>query len=198
MVTKAEQTSEFIVNKVAPIFNKHGYSGTSMSDLTKATGLSKGAIYGNFKNKEELAFIAFKYNVDRVVNQIRTDLEGIQSPIQKLYGLTNFYRRYKAYTIEYGGCPIVNIGVDANHENPKLLKRVQEVISKLQYLITKMIVKAIEAGEVKRSINPERYGRFFFTLIEGAVFMTATMNDDSYLQEMMGRIDEIIENELAV
>jgi len=112
--------------------------------------------------------------------------------------LTNFYRRYKVHTIEPGGCPIVNIGVDANHDNPKLLARVQEVISKLQYLTTKMIVNAIEEGEIKKSINPEKYGRYFFTLIEGAVFMTATMNDDLYLQEMMGRIDEIIEKELAV
>lgn len=197
MASKAEQTSDFIVQKVAPIFNKHGYSGTSMSDLTKATGLTKGAIYGNFKNKEELAFIAFKYNVDRVVDAIREELEVIDSPIQKLFGLTNWYRRYRAYTIEYGGCPLVNIGVDANHENDILLARVQEVISKLQYLITKMIVKAIEAGEIKKSINPEKYGRYFFTLIEGAVFMTATMNDDSYLKEMMNRIDETIEKELA-
>lgn len=198
MPTKAEQTAEYIIHKVAPIFNKHGYSGTSMSDLTNATGLTKGAIYGNFKNKEELAFIAFKYNVDRVVNAISEELEEINSPIQRLYGLTNFYRRYRTYTIEYGGCPIVNIGVDANHDNEELLARVQEVISKLQYLITKMIVKAIEAGEIKKSINPEKYGRYFFTLIEGAVFMTATMNDDSYLQEMMNRIDETIERELAV
>ncbi|MCB9225103.1 MAG: TetR/AcrR family transcriptional regulator [Crocinitomicaceae bacterium] len=198
MATKAEQTAEYIIHKVAPIFNKHGYSGTSMSDLTEATGLTKGAIYGNFKNKEELAFIAFKYNVDRVVNAIREELDQIDSPIQKLFGLTNFYRRYRVYTIEYGGCPIVNIGVDANHDNPDLLARVQEVISKLQYLITKMIVKAIEAGEIKKSVNPQKYGRYFFTLIEGAVFMTATMNDDSYLQEMMNRIDETIENELAI
>jgi TetR/AcrR family transcriptional repressor of nem operon len=198
MATKAEQTSEFIIHKVAPIFNKHGYSGTSMSDLTEATGLTKGAIYGNFKNKEELAFIAFKYNVDRVLDQIKADLEEIESPIQKLFGLTNFYRRYRQHTIEFGGCPIVNIGVDANHENPQLLARVQEVISKLQYLITKMITKAIDAGEIKKSVNPQKYGRYFFTLIEGAVFMTATMNDDSYLQEMMNRIDETIQNELAV
>jgi len=43
-----------------------------MSDLTSATGLTKGALYGNFKNKEELAFLAFKFNVDRVVNPIKS------------------------------------------------------------------------------------------------------------------------------
>jgi len=198
MPSKAEQTTEFIVHKVAPIFNKHGYSGTSMSDLTKATGLTKGAIYGNFRNKEELAFVAFKYNVTRVVDAIKDELSQIASPLQQLFGLTNFYRRYRAYTIEFGGCPIVNIGVDANHENHEMLARVQEVIEKLKGYITKMIVKGIEEGEIKKSINPEKYGRYFFTLIEGAVFMTVTMNDDSYLQEMMNRIDETIQTELVV
>lgn len=197
MATKAEQTAEYIIHKVSPIFNKHGYEGTSMADLTKATGLTKGAIYGNFKNKEELAFLAFKYNVDRVVNQIKVDLSDINSPLQQLFGLTNFYRRYRAYTIEFGGCPIVNIGVDANHGNADLLKKVQEVVMKLQGYITKMISLGIEAGEIKKTVNPEKYARYIFTMIEGAVFMTATMNDDSYLQETMGRIDHMIENELA-
>ena len=197
MAKKSEQTSKFIIRKVAPIFNKHGYSGTSMSDLTAATGLTKGAIYGNFKNKEELAFAAFESNVDFVVYKIRTDLAEISSPIQQLYGLTNFYRQYRTHTIDYGGCPIINIGVDANHDNPELLKRVQEVISKLQYYITKMIKNAIDEGEIKKSVNPEKYGRLFYTVIEGAVFMTSTMNDETYLQQMMTHLDEIIENELA-
>jgi len=55
MPTKAERTSAFIIERVAPVFNKHGYIGTSMSDLTEATGLTKGALYGNFENKEALA-----------------------------------------------------------------------------------------------------------------------------------------------
>jgi AcrR family transcriptional regulator len=197
MAKKSEQTTEFIIRKVAPIFNKHGYSGTSISDLTTATGLTKGAIYGNFKNKEELAFAAFQSNVSYVVYKIKTELKDITSPIQQLYGLTNFYRQYRSHTIEYGGCPIINIGVDANHDNPELLEKVQEVISKLQYYITKMIKNGIENGEIRKTVNPEKYGRLFYTVIEGAVFMTSTMNDETYLQQMMSHLDDIIKNELA-
>jgi len=198
MSSKAQQTSEYIIQKVAPIFNKHGYYGTSMSDLVAATGMTKGAIYGNFKNKEELAFIAFRYNVERVVAKIREELSGIQSPLQQLYGLTNFYRAYKAYTNEYGGCPILNIGVDSKDQHPELLERVQEVIQRLQGYITRMIQHGIDAGEIRKEINPKMYARKFFTLIEGAVFMSATMNDDSYVQEMMAHMDSIIGRELAV
>ena len=49
MATKAEKTKEYIIATSAPIFNKQGYAGTSMSDITKATGLTKGVLYGNFK-----------------------------------------------------------------------------------------------------------------------------------------------------
>ena len=62
MITKSDRTKQFILEKVAPVFNKNGYFGTSMSDITEATGLTKGAIYGNFKNKEDLAYYSFYFN----------------------------------------------------------------------------------------------------------------------------------------
>ena len=183
---------------VAPIFNKHGYSGTSMSDLTKATSLTKGAIYGNFKNKEELAILAFTYNVQRVVDQIKVHLSQTKSPIQQLYKLTSFYRSYRIFTMENGGCPVINIGVDANHDNMILLVKVREVITRLQRGIAKMILAGIEAGEIKESVDAEKYGRYFFTIIEGGVFLMTTMDDDRFLTESMDRIDDIITKELAV
>ncbi|MBL7756118.1 MAG: TetR family transcriptional regulator, partial [Chitinophagaceae bacterium] len=50
MAGKAERTRQHIIEKAAPFFNKKGYADTSLSDITAATGLTKGAIYGNFEN----------------------------------------------------------------------------------------------------------------------------------------------------
>ncbi len=198
MKGKAAHTTEFIIQKVAPIFNKNGYYGTSMSAITTATGLTKGAVYGNFKNKEDLAFAAFKFNVNRVVDQIKQHLSVIASPIEQLRALVGFYRQYRKHTIEIGGCPIINIGVDANHQNPKLLVKVQEVVGKLQYYIERMITEGQAANEIKPTVNAKQYAKRIFALIEGAVFMTVTMNDDTYLQDMMNHVDEIIEEHLAL
>ncbi len=49
-MTKAEETRQYIIERAAPIFNMYGYEGFSMSQLTEAIGMTKGAIYGNFKN----------------------------------------------------------------------------------------------------------------------------------------------------
>ena len=51
--TKGQQTRQAIVEKAAPLFNKKGFEGTSLSDLMQATGLQKGGIYRHFSGKEE-------------------------------------------------------------------------------------------------------------------------------------------------
>ena len=49
-----EQTREKILKKSGLLFNTQGYKATSISDITSATGFTKGAIYRHFKSKEEL------------------------------------------------------------------------------------------------------------------------------------------------
>jgi AcrR family transcriptional regulator len=44
------------------LFNTKGYNSTSLSDITQATGLTKGSIYGNFENKDQVAIEVYKYN----------------------------------------------------------------------------------------------------------------------------------------
>ncbi|WP_027420898.1 TetR/AcrR family transcriptional regulator [Crocinitomix catalasitica] len=198
MKGKAALTTDFIVETVAPIFNKNGYYGTSLSHLTKATGLTKGAIYGNFKNKEDIAFAAFEFNVDVVVEKIKADLADITDGVGQLYALFNFYRKYRMHTIAIGGCPIINIGVDANHQNDNLLHKVQEVIERLQYYIQKMIVLGQDQGTIKSDINAVTYAKRIFASIEGAMFMTATMNDESYINDMMDHIDNLVKTELEI
>jgi AcrR family transcriptional regulator len=194
--SKSAKTSEFIITKVAPLFNQRGYVGTSMSEITQVTGLTKGAIYGNFKNKEDLAYEAFAYNVRRIVDLIKKMLQDTSSAIEQLRGLVAFYRNYESHIAELGGCPIVNFGVDANYQNPQMLKRVQEIVVKLQGYIEKMILVGIEQGEILPTIDAKFYAQKIYTLIQGAVFMTFTMEDKRYLNMMMDHVDQLIDNEL--
>lgn len=65
-MSKAERTRQFIVERIAPVFNQKGFDGTSLADVTEVTGLTKGALYGNFTDKEEIAMEAFKYSMRKV------------------------------------------------------------------------------------------------------------------------------------
>ena len=198
MTTKSEITSQFILETIAPIFNKNGYAATSMSDITKATGLTKGAIYGNFKNKEDLAIAAFRFTVKNLMRCISKHLELSESPIQKLFLITDFYRNYYSYSKELGGCPVLNVGVDANNLNSLLLQKVKEVIEKIQDRLATIIENGIEAGEITSDINALYYAKRIDTMIQGAVFMAYTLDDEFYMKDTMNHIDQMIHNELKI
>lgn len=196
MASKSEITANYIVKTVAPIFNKKGYVGTTLSDLTSATGLTKGAIYGNFKNKEELSLEAFNHNVRFVLGHIRERMNAESSSIGKLKALINFYRDYTKETIHLGGCPILNVGIDANHLNPLLLTRVDYVVQKLEESIAEVILDGITNKEIKKDVDPLKYARLIFSKLEGAIFMAVIRKNELYLKEMTDHIDYTIDNEL--
>jgi len=196
MLTKSEKTTKFIIETVAPIFNQKGYAATSMSDITNATGLTKGAIYGNFKNKEEIAIAAFNKNVNNLLVRIAAHQEQSKSPLQKLYLITDFYRNYYYYSKELGGCPILNIGVDANNQDTSLLEQVRYVINKTQNNIAKIVEWGKDTSEIKQEVNAQHFAKQLYSHIQGAIFMTYTMDDDNYLKSAMDEMDRIIKNEL--
>lgn len=172
--------------------------GTSISDLTKATGLTKGAIYGNFKNKEDLAVRAFKYNIRSELSELRNAIKNAERSLDKLYAITSFYRGYYDSTKKLGGCPILNIGTDANHTNPILHNMVKVTTNKLEGSIEQIILTGIENHEIKKDIDTKKMARNFYSMIEGCMFMATIHNDRSYLINMMDHIDEIIKTKLAL
>lgn len=196
MITKAEKTAAFIIETVAPIFNQNGYAATSISDITKATGLTKGAIYGNFKNKEELAIASFKFMVKLLMKELVKHMDKSDSPIEKLFLISDFYRNYYLYTNKMGGCPILNVGVDANNQNSLLLQKVRTIIQRIQDQLATIIEDGIECGEISVEVNAMHAAKRIDTMIQGAIFMAYTMDDNFYIQDTMNQIDQMIHNEL--
>jgi AcrR family transcriptional regulator len=51
-----------IVQTALDIFSKNGYRGTTMDDIAKELGVSKGALYSYFKSKEDILKEIFQSN----------------------------------------------------------------------------------------------------------------------------------------
>ena len=59
---EAAETRSSILDAAERVFDKHGVSHTSLEDIARAAGVTRGAIYWHFKNKSEL----FTAMVDRI------------------------------------------------------------------------------------------------------------------------------------
>lgn len=57
---RGEETRRRIIEAAAAAFAGSGYAGTSLNDLIRSTGLTKGAFYFHFESKEHLALEVFR------------------------------------------------------------------------------------------------------------------------------------------
>ena len=197
MNTKAALTTQFIIETAAPIFNKYGYAATSMSVLTKVTGLTKGAIYGNFENKEDLAIKCFNYNIKRLFKALMETVDGIESAKGKLLAIVDFYRNYYEYSKRFGGCPIINVGVDSNNQNTVLIQHVRKTIERFHVYIAEIINLGKNQGELKEGIDAMEWSVRIDSMIQGATFMTTTMDNNRYIVDVMNQLEDIINNKLS-
>jgi hypothetical protein len=99
---------------------------------------------------------------------------------------------------EFGGCPVLNVGVDANNQNTLLLENVRSVIEKIQKQLADVIENGIVAKEIKNNINALQYAKRIDTMIQGAIFMTYTLDDEFYIKDTMNQIDQMIHQELKL
>jgi AcrR family transcriptional regulator len=196
MSTKAERTTSYIIETVASVFNKHGYIGTSMSDLTKATGLTKGAIYGNFENKETLALAAFEYNSKRLLTKLDELLDIPGSALDKIFNLTRFYKQYDVFTLEMGGCPILNTGIDAFNNNKLLTSANREILREIEGKIALVLENGVNNNELRLPVTPLQFAKQLYTMLQGAVSMFTITQDRKYLLNTVAYLDLLIKNEL--
>ncbi len=196
MSSKAERTTAYIIETVAPVFNKHGYVGTSMSDLTEATNLTKGALYGNFENKEALALSAFDYNRTLLLNAIDEQLSIAGKAMDKIQNLINFYKKYDVFTLTMGGCPILNIGIDAQHNNRLLAAATKETIKEIEGKIALVFENGVNSGEFKIPVSPLQFAKQLFTILQGSIAMATLTKDRKYLLNTVTYLEVLIKREL--
>lgn len=193
-LSKSERTRQFIIETTAPIFNTKGYVGTSMSDLTTATGLTKGSIYGNFENKEEVALCAFDYNHSQIRKQITTKINQAKSYHDKLMVYATVYHSFTRRSgFIPGGCPILNTAVEADDTNPLLREKVAKAILSWKNSVMNLIETGIEAGEFKADTDREQTALSIIALIEGGVMISRAINNAASLDIVLKTVAAIID-----
>ncbi|MAJ38024.1 MAG: TetR family transcriptional regulator [Flavobacteriaceae bacterium] len=196
-ISKSLKTKQFILETVAPLFNKYGYHGTSLSVITEATGLTKGALYGNFENKEELALSAFEYSKNILLKHIINALQEGETSMSRMFSLINFYKSYNLIIEELGGCPIVSAGADAKHNNFALSQAIKEVHHSIEGHIAHVIEQGQIKGEFKLKLPAMQYAKQFYTILNGGVISSIITSDSKYFKNSAQYLEYLIQTEFA-
>ena len=77
---RRQQTREHLLAAAAEVFAERGFYGATLDEVAAVAGFTKGAVYSNFKNKEDLFLALFKANYDREMDALRGVLAASEAP----------------------------------------------------------------------------------------------------------------------
>ncbi len=69
-------TREHLLDAAAIVFARDGYHGASLDDVAAAAGFTKGAVYSNFKNKEDLFLALIDYRNAQMTAAFSAELDA--------------------------------------------------------------------------------------------------------------------------
>ena len=144
----------------------HGYQGTTIDMIAKAAGVTKGALYYHFRDKEELLFAAVR---DRVVDFERRVVEGTtpdEDPVRILWHIAdtcsfvatrNNHRRF-----------LLTLMVEAIDSYPDLATQFREMMQRFRAYVARTIRVGQERQIFRFDVEPAIAAEVFIAGIMGA------------------------------
>jgi len=154
------------LHAVMLLFWKQGFDGTTYTDLTKATGMSKPTLYANFGDKVELfrqAMVAYAEQATKVYE------EALDQPTSRLSveACLRLARGLNAPPEEPKVCFIVQGALTGSADTQEL----RDELAALQRQATKKLQKRLEQGKRRGELPPNAntavMAEYFTSIVTG-------------------------------
>lgn len=178
---EAEETRLNIILSAMPIFASRGPSATSLTDVAKAAGVTRGAIYWHFKNKWDLLDAIFSFFTEPV-NTLNLESPEAQQP-DPLGDLRNMLVNL-----------LSNVAVDETYRQVFMLLAkmntvrnngegdLEEIHARFQFMMEQKhkyrvvaLENAIRQGQLPEDLDPQAGSAMISAMIEGLVFNSMAM-----------------------
>ena len=180
-----DKTRQTILQEASKLFNTQGYKATSLSDITKATGLTKGAIYRHFEDKAQLERQSFLYMSDHMMRDVRTEIKTASTAPLKLEAVLRYFSAYSRKPPFIGGCPLMNAAIEVDDANPILKQEVQRTMASIHAAICHVIKNGIAHEQLAVGINVKSMASIIISSLEGGIMMGKLSGSNQHLKSVI-------------
>lgn len=150
---ESQKTRDGILDAAERVFLEKGVGTTAMADLADAAGVSRGAVYGHYKNKIEVCLAM----CDRAFGQIEVPDENARVPALDI--LLRAGMGFLRQCCEPGSVQrvleILYLKCERSDENEPLLRRRELLEKQGQRFGRRQIRRAVERGELPARLDVE-------------------------------------------
>lgn len=162
---ESQKTRDGILDAAERVFLEKGVGTTAMADLADAAGVSRGAVYGHYKNKIEVCLAM----CDRAFGQIEVPDENARVPALDI--LLRAGMGFLRQCCEPGSVQrvleILYLKCERSDENEPLLRRREMLEKQGQRFGLRQIRRAVERGELPARLDVELASIYLQSLWDG-------------------------------
>lgn len=162
---ESQKTRDGILDAAERVFLEKGVGTTAMADLADAAGVSRGAVYGHYKNKIEVCLAM----CDRAFGQIEVPDENARVPALDI--LLRAGMGFLRQCCEPGSVQrvleILYLKCERSDENEPLLRRRELLEKQGQRFGLRQIRRAVERGELPARLDVELASIYLQSLWDG-------------------------------
>jgi AcrR family transcriptional regulator len=157
-----------VVAAARDVFWERGYAATSVDDLTAATGLGKGSLYGAFGDKHSLYLRALDDYIGSSLDDVRASLRNpSKSAYERLAG--HIRGQAKALVADKGrrGCLMAKSAAELGATDGEVEKKVQRAYATWRDELVACINEAQRDGTVDPKQNPQALASTLLAFMRG-------------------------------
>ncbi|MBM4275071.1 MAG: TetR/AcrR family transcriptional regulator [Deltaproteobacteria bacterium] len=195
MATKGDLTRQNIIEKSMQLFSLRGYFNTSIADIVKATGLTKGGLYGHFRNKQEIWYAVYDECVRIWKTIVFQGAREIPDPLARIERvIENSMKNYLGAGVFEGGCFLLNSLVDLAGQSPSMSNHVLEGFRAFSGLLRLWLEEAEQKGMLRGGMNLGEIANFMVISLNGAAPLYAASKDPAVWQQTMAQLHFYIQS----
>ena len=192
----SEITKNKVLKESIKLFNTKGYKTTSLSDITLATGFTKGAIYRHFENKEDLEIDAFETIMKKVFAVMHGKISENKNTKDKLFSVLDLFQSYISNPFIVGGCPLLNVAIEFDNTDSKLKLKGQKALETIRETLKIIIQNGKKHNQVNLDVNEEVFATIFIATVEGGIMMSNLKNNNKDILIVVNHLKHWIEKDI--
>ena len=178
MTTKGDLTRQHILEKSMQLFSVRGYFNTSIDSMVKATGITKGGLYGHFRNKQEIWLAVYEECVRIWKNVVFKGVRELSDPLARIERvMENSLQNYLGAGVFDGGCFLLIALVELAGQSAPMSQNLLEGVKGFAELMGLWLKEADQKGLLRPGMDYQEIATFLVVSLNGAAPLYAASKD---------------------
>ncbi len=194
-VRNPDKTRQIILQAAFMEIYRKGYQGMRLDSVLAETGLTKGALYHHFSNKQSLGYAVVEDVIQPMMASIWEEpLKAADDPLAALAEVIETLPDKKPRELILFGCPLNNLIQEMSPQDSGFRERLDTVMSNWHATTEKALINAQEKEFIRADIDCHETATFIMAALEGCIGLAKSAQSVDRLRSCLRGLTQYLQS----